>query len=719
MVSVTHVPDSKSAADSFLQAWKNEDYASMYGLLTDASQGAISESDFEKRYRDVAVSLTLTTLDFQVLSYVTNPASAQATYQVTFHTILFGDITPDHMLMNLSLKKGDWQVQWDDGMIMPALKGGNKLRVDLTPQERGSIYDSNGQLLAGNADAYALYVTPGQLDPKQEGTLLSILSKLTGLDRYTIKNMYKNAGPDWWVAIGEAPAAAVETQMSVIQGLKGLGWQKYSARYYANEGIASQTIGYVRPIFQEDLEKYQRQGYAIGQKVGASGLELSAEKYLAGTDDASLYVVDPKGAILPPRLAHADPTPAQSITTTLDADLQLKLQKSMGNFAGAIVVMERDTGKVLAMVSTPGFDPNLFVGENPNYGHQNYASSGSELVDRANQGVYPLGSVFKIVTMSAALQSGVYTAQSTYNCTADFTELEGVTLHDWTVEYGVPPSGLLTLPQGLMRSCDPYFWHIGLDLYNQGLTTAVSDMARAFGLGKVTGFSLGENPGNIPDPTGPFDAVNLAIGQGNMQVTPLQVADFVAAVGNGGTLYQPQMIEKIGPAAGDPTQIFAAKVNGTLPLSAENLKTLQDAMRSVINNPKGTAYSILGSLSIPAAGKTGTATTVDNPHAWFAGYTMANNPNKPDIAISVLVENAGEGSEMAAPIFRRVVSLYFSDDQNYGMLLPWESQPYIVASPTPAVTDTPTEAPTSPETETPTPSAVQKKLGVIMAARPL
>ena len=431
---------------------------------------------------------------------------------------------------------------------------------------------------------------------------------------------------------------------------------------------------------------------------------IGEKSYLAGKNGATLYVVDAKGNVIT-RLAHTDPVPAKSIYTTIDRDLQIKLQKSLGDFRGAVVVMERNTGAILAMVSNPGFDPNLFEPTNVNYQMlaQMINDPAQPTYDRADQGQYPLGSVFKIITMSAALNTGVYTAKSTYQCGYYFTELEGWIGNDWTLDHGVPPSGLLTLPQGLMRSCNPFFWHIGLDLYNQGYTTAISDMARAFGLGKKTGFELtNEQPGNIPDPANSSEAVQNAIGQGTTMVTPLQVADFVAAVGNGGTLYRPQIVEKIVSTDGTATQTFTPTTDGSLPVSAENLKIVQDAMVSVVANPKGTAYFIMANMSIPVAGKTGTAQTSNgDPDAWFAGYSIANNPNKPDIAVAVLLENAGEGSEMAAPIFRRAMSLYFSDDTNYGMVMPWESSPYIVASPTPNVTDTPTNPPEPTETATP------------------
>jgi penicillin-binding protein 2 len=238
------------------------------------------------------------------------------------------------------------------------------------------------------------------------------------------------------------------------------------------------------------------------------------------------------------------------------------------------------------------------------------------------------------------------------------------------------------------------------------MTKTISDMARGFGLGSKTGIEIPEEAGQVPDPGSRLDATNLAIGQGAFLTTPLQVADFIAAIGNGGTLYQPTVVEKIAPPDGNPTYVFTPTVRGTLPISDTVLTVVQDAMFSVVANQRGTAHFVLSPFStsnnIPIAGKTGTAETgTEESHAWFAGYTNANRENKPDIAVVVIAEFAGEGSEVAAPIFRRVLEIYFLGRPQ--TKYPWEAQIGVLPTPTSPVEDTAIPSDTPEPEVTPTP----------------
>lgn len=692
----------KETAQAYLDAWKANDYATMYALLTSVSQDAISEDELQKHYQGVAIEAALGGgIDYEILSVLTKPGLAQVSYRVTLHSTLVGDIQND-TLMNLSEENGQWRVQWDDTLVMSDLKGGNYLKMDrngYTPS-RANIYDRDGHALVAQADATAIGLWPDQIDPAQADTLYAELSNLTGDSIDEIQQLVASApkGAGWYIPLGEYPAEFVSPRSEVLSNLKGLELNSYKARYYFDGGIAPHIVGYVGQIQADQLDEYLPKGYKQDDIVGQSGLEKWGEPYLAGKRGGALYVLNAQGQPIR-RLAESPAEPSQAIYTTLDRDFQEGVQQAISNFRGAIVVMERDTGRILAFVSSPGFDPNAF--EPFNFNSTSLLSEinnpSQPLINRASQGQYPPGSIFKIITMAAALESGSYTPESTYQCGYVFNELPGVPRYDWTYDYYLQdhvtqPSGLLTLPEGLMRSCNPFFWHIGLDLYDQGLTKAISDMARNFGLGRPTGIEgIDEAAGQVPDPVSQVDALNLAIGQGDMLVTPLQVADFIAAIGNGGTLYRPQIVEKISPPDGDPTYQFQPQVIAKLPIKPESLKAIQDGMIGVVSNtkPRGTAYHVFTGLDIPVAGKTGTATSgQDQPHAWFAGYTYAGREDKPDIAAVVIVENGGEGSAVAAPIFRRVVELYFRGKPE--KLYDWESTFNKDRTPTPeAVTPAP------------------------------
>jgi penicillin-binding protein 2 len=696
---------------SYLEAFKSENYTAMYDMLTQVSREGISAEDFATRHAQALNVMSAGNFDYEILSVlINNPYAAQVAFRLTYRTALVGDISRD-MVARLSLEDGKWKLQWEEGLILPELTGGMRLAMEYQIPARGNIYDANGEAVVNQANAVALGIIPGQMG--EESSVVSELARLCIVDPQKIQDRIDVSGLDWYIPVCEASVEEAERILDILPG--GLVYYPYEARFY-HQGLASQAVGYTQFISQENLDEYRRLGYQGTERVGAAGIEAWAEDYLAGQHGGSLYVVNPNSGQIVTRIANSDPQPANSVYLTIDSNLQYYAQQSLTGFRGAIVVLERDTGRVLAMASSPGFDANLFE-------PQNYNSSlatellndpGRPLVNRAAQGQYPLGSVFKIITFSAGLESGLFEPQTTFDCQYEWRGLNDQVRYDWTYEHcqdrlaagnecntsDSVPSGPLTMPEGLMRSCNPWFWQIGLDLFNFDRGSDIAKMARAFGFGAPTGIEqVEEEAGQISDPGGLVQAVNQSIGQGDVLVTPLQVAVMIGAVGNGGTLYRPQLVERIQPIEGEPTAIFKPEARGTLPLRPDNLEVLQDALWSVIHDSRGTANFSLRGFDFPSAGKTGTAESGSGePHAWFAGYTDCSSnlerypvcATKSDLAIAVVVENQGEGSEWAAPIFRRMIQVYF-----YGSpqsLFPWEASYGVPKTPTP-IGGIPTETP--------------------------
>ena len=669
---ITPAPDENASITKYLEALQQDDFETMYSMLAQVSRDSVTLEDFSKRWNDALNAMSAAEIEFTINSAQIGPRDAEVGYSITYKTVLAGDIQRN-ILVRMKNENNEWKIIWDEAQILPELAGGNQLVMEYSIPARGDIYDKNGLPIVTQADAFAFGINTGEINLDMQGALTTELGLLCGLDPLDIQNQIDASGPGWYLPMCEGTREEAQRLLSINPG--GLVVAEYNSRYYFDTGLAPQAVGFTQFISPEQLNEYRRLGYNGSEKIGQSGIEKWAEDYLAGQHGGTLRVTSPDGQIIS-TLGQSSPQPADSIYLTLDSNMQANAQSALEFFRGAIVVMEVDTGRVIAMASSPDFDPNAFDPTNEsNYG--NISNIDEPLINRAAQGQYPLGSVFKIITFSAALESGLYLKDTPYDCQYDFTELQDRVLHDWTWSHcqdaiaagetcnasSEIPSGLLTLQEGLMRSCNPYFWHIGLDLFkNWDRGGDIATMARAFGLAARTGIDqIEEASGQILDPATELDAVNQAIGQGDVQVTPLQVATFMAAIANGGTLYRPQIVEKIQPVDGDPVLTFKPEARGTILLRQENLDILREALLMVTENKRGTATFNLRGLQFKVAGKTGTAESGNGKsHAWFAGYTLnEENTSLPDIAIAVIVENIGEGSEYAVPLFRAMVESYY------------------------------------------------------------
>jgi penicillin-binding protein 2 len=679
-VTTSRPADPQEAAAAYFDFWLADDFAAMYAMLTAASREALSQEAFTERYIDALAMAAVPPgeLAYELLDSAVHPDAAQVRYRLTWKSVLFGDISRENTLF-LELEGASWAVIWDISLILPDLVGGNQVqRIYYVPSARGDIYDRSGQLMVGLSDAYAIGIVPVEIsnNEEEENAMLNLVGRATGLPAEYLANLVQGVGYDYpfYLPINDVSPEQIGGLFTGLNSYDAVSVSQFSARYYFGPGDAAHLLGYTSFVSPDEQDALTRQGYWWTSRVPRIGVELWADQYLAGTQGGALAINNANGEQVS-LLAEKFPQPGGSISLTIDKDLQTAAQQALFDMRGAVVVLELDTGRILALASSPTYSPNLFEPENPNSLFTSpFNDPQQPTLNRAINGQYPLGSVFKIITMATALETGLFTVEDTYDCQYEFTELlpSGPVLYDWTYERNLerlendqspfPPSGLLTLPEGLMRSCNPWFYHIGLALFNAELSGSLSDMARGFGLGSPTGVIglPGESSGQVVNPDEPLAFTNLATGQGELLVTPLQVAHFVAAVGNGGTFYTPQLVEQAVDQDGNIIYEFSAQIAGELPLSQETMAAVQDAMKLVTQDSRGTANLIFRNFGLDIAGKTGTAQSSQaDPHAWFVAYSDENREDKPDIAVVAVIENRGEGSEWAAPVVRRVLENYF------------------------------------------------------------
>ena len=440
ITTIVSVPDPSETARAYLDAWTNFDYVAMYNMLTTISRDAITIEDFNNRYTNVTQEAVLVGINYEIQQVLSNPESAQVGYHVTLSSALVGALEANTQ-MNLSIESGQWRVIWDDTLILPELAGGNRLSMETIWPNRGIIYDRDGTTLAADTNAVALAVIPSalNLENNQDTGLLNRLYDLTGINsNYYQDDIFSEDAP-WMVPLFEFPSGPFYEYEPYLRNLvNALSWDDYYTRLSYLHSATGHTIGWVGAIPLEEEEDWAAKGYPIDASVGRTGVENWAEEYLAGKPSADLYVITPDGIPFT-RLGTADSQPSQSVYTTLDADLQQWAQLALDGFTGALVVLERDTGRVLALASSPTYDPNDADPNNVNSEWDSYFSGGDDpFFNRATQGQYPPGSIFKVVTASAALESGLFERDTIYECQHYWYGPEGTEFVDWTLKKNAP-----------------------------------------------------------------------------------------------------------------------------------------------------------------------------------------------------------------------------------------------------------------------------------------
>jgi penicillin-binding protein 2 len=656
------LPPADEVAFEFLQAWERDDYPAMYILLSPASQDAYPEDLFAAIYDQAVAEAAISGIASRVLAAYQPDTRAEVAFVTTFQTALFGDLEIQNE-MPLSFVEGRWGIDWSPALLFPQLSDGSYLQLTTRSPSRGNIYDRNGLGLAVQGELVEVGVVPSQIE--DETAVLDQLAAVLGELPSDLQARYANANPDWYIPLGRISTETGQAYYDVLNSMPGIELRPAWTRSYRQDLIAPHAVGVVGPIRQEEINLWRAEGYEGDEMVGWMGLERWGEPYLAGERGARLEIVTAQGQQIAV-LAEKPPRESSSLYATFDRQFQRQVQDILGKRLGAIVVLEAHSGRVLALATYPSFDPNPFA---TGIDEQQWSDLQNDprrpLVNRSTQGIYPPGSVFKVVTTAAGLEGGALTRDSEFLCQGTWTGLGPELPKPCWLSSG---HGWIPLDRALTTSCDITFYQVGL-LLDGVDPEMLPDYARGFGFGAPTGIQGEEGTGQVPDPAwkrmakgegwAPGDAVNLSIGQSELLVTPLQVASMMAAVGNGGTLYRPSMVEMIASDPANPAWTFEPVALMQLPVSAEHLAVIQDSLHKVTSASHGTAYEAFEGFNGSAAGKTGTAESGQaEPHAWFAGYAPAQGP---EIAIAVILEHRGMGGEFAAPLFRQVAEAYFAD----------------------------------------------------------
>jgi penicillin-binding protein 2 len=569
-----------------------------------------------------------------------------------------------------------WYLQVLSGDKYLAEANNNRIREIRVTAPRGEILDRNGHVLVQNRTSLALQLNPQKLPGhvRERRAELARLGQAAGIP---VRRMRRDMSEQLKVSRSAPVTLQRDVDYDLVYYLQehqadfpGVAVQRVFVRRYPDGTLGAHLFGNVGEINEAELKEPRYKGLKPGDLIGQDGAEYTYDRYLRGRPGETRVQVDSLGRPTPGgQLSSVPPKPGDNLQLSIDAGVQGAGEAGLAarGLPGAFVAMDVRNGQVLGLGSFPTFDPSIFTKPITPSQYKDLTSQTTDapLTDRAIRGLYPTGSAFKPITAMAALSGGVITPATPITDTGGLT-VGGITFHN----AGGGAYGTLSLPSALQVSDDVFFYTLGLRMNG---TLQLQKWARRLGLGSPSGIDLpGESSGLIPSPSwrnrlyrkgltdrpwSAGDNINLAVGQGDVQVDPLQLADAYAAIANGGTLVRPHVGMQVVDTAGRVVQELNPPPRRHVPINPEYRSAILDGLHMAAQSPGGTSYSVFGGFPVPVAGKTGTAQrTGQQDQSWYS--VLAPYPN-PRVVVTVTVERGGFGVDSAAPIAEQVLSQYF------------------------------------------------------------
>ena len=601
--------------------------------------------------------------------YLDNERRPTLTPQLAFRVAVIGGVA---LVMFALIFFRLWYLQVLSGDKYEAQAQNNRERQIKVQAPRGEIVDRNGQELVANRNSLSIKVTPDKL-PEGTAERRQVYRRLARLLNLNPRRLQRRVEGELKALPFSKPTVKQDVPWELVayvlerqSRFPGVEPEREFLRRYPHETVGAHLFGQVGEVTETQLKDQRYNRVALGDRVGQAGIELEYDRFLRGVNGAARVEVDANGN-LTDTLRRREPKQGSQLRLSIDLDVQRVAQQALagGTGRGAVAVMNVDNGEVLALGSQPSFDPNIFT-KPLSQKRLNALSSealGKPLFNRAIQAGYPTGSTFKLVTATAALESGHITPDTVLNDPGSLT-VGGVKFEN----AGGVVHGALALRQALTVSSDVFFYQLGQYMDEKGMP--LQKWGRQLGIGRKTGIDLpAEEPGRMPSPQWrdrwykqgltdrPWsvgDNINLSVGQGDLLANPLQMAVAYAAIANGGRVLRPRLGLRIEDAAGRALQQLDAPTARRLKISEANRNAILEGLHGAANGPGGTSTPVFEGFPIPIAGKTGTAEHIGKPdQSWYVA--LAPYPN-PKYVVAVTDEAGGFGADTAAPMARRILA---------------------------------------------------------------
>ncbi|MFS8500221.1 MAG: penicillin-binding transpeptidase domain-containing protein [Caldicoprobacter sp.] len=652
-------PHPKETANAYLEAWKQGNYQDMYELLSVESQSSINQQDFVNRYTNIFSAIKLDKLEITAQEIVIEEDEAYLPFKAQFYTNTVGTFEYEYTLP-LVLEDKQWKISWSPSLIFPIMGEGDKVRIKQHTAKRGTITDREGNPLAVDGPAYTVGAKPSAIPDID--SFVKALASLIEMDESAIHSILNQKwvkdNPDFFVPIKNLPFNISEEYKSELLKVKGvmLSSKSYTTRQYPMEQAFAHVTGYVQKINQDELKEKASKGYEADDLIGRQGIEAALEESLRGQKGYTLYIEDQEGK-QKYIIASVEAQDGNDVMLTIDPHLQKTAYEALKDHRGSVIALNPSTGEILAMVSQPSFDPNVFpVGVSPSLWKAISQDPNHPLVNRCIQSLYPPGSVFKPFTAAMALELGVITPETVV---PEAQKEEWIPSSNWTAPpiRRVPhPAGDVNLRNAIVWSDNIFFAWTGLKIGYRNFES----LATRYGIGQALPFILPVKNSQVKnDATQWSDALlaNTSYGQGEMLITPLQLAAMYTAFYNGGKMMLPQIIKEIRTSSGQIVESLQPKPWLESAIPQQHVETLLPMLVDTVEDPTGTAHRVkIPGLTI--AGKTGTAQVGDKTQeiAWFIGFTL--NSEKPLLVCVALEVPAGQG-DVKLDIARRMFTEYY------------------------------------------------------------